>query len=184
MDDARQYVERVGDKALGYVADSKLTKLQKQEKLEKLFSENVDFAWVGRFVMGRFWRQATDEQKKRYLAAYEQFETLHYASRFAEYTSGAFKITGSRDDGEGEFTIHMQIMPGSAQDEPVLVDYRVRSEKGGFKIFDVIIEGVSMITTQRSEFSSVIGKHGIDYLTDQLAAKARANNAGDTTVGK
>ena len=67
--------------------------------------------------------------------------------------------------------------------EPVLVDYRVRESKNtkggsGYKIFDVIVEGVSLITTQRSEFASVITNNGIDYLIGQLAAKSISGDVG------
>ncbi len=68
----------------------------------------------------------------------------------------------------------MQIKGSAGDDAPVIVDYRVRGSNGCFKIFDVIIEDVSMITTQRSEFNSVIGNKGIDYLITQLASKSES----------
>lgn len=176
--DAGKYVGGLADQTLKTISNDGLNKRQKQAKLDKLFSDNVDFPWVGRFVMGRYWREATDAQKKRYLKEYQKFLILHYTSRFTEYTSGDFKVTGSEDDGDGEFTVSMQIKPGDQSDngQPILVDYRVRHEGGGFKIFDVIVEGVSMITTQRSEFASVIDKGGIDYLIGQLAAKSKTGD--------
>jgi phospholipid transport system substrate-binding protein len=91
----------------------------------------------------------------------------HYTSRFSDYSSGGFKVTNSRDDGEGEYTVSMQIIPPDSN-EPVLVDYRVRKDNGSYKIFDVIVEGVSMITTQRSEFASVLNSEGIDALIGKL----------------
>ncbi len=179
--DAVTYVSGLADQTLATISNEHLSKRQKQAKLNRLFADNIDFPWVGRFVMGRYWREATGEQKARYLKEYQKFLILHYTSRFTEYTSGDFKVTGSEDDGNGEFTVSMQISSGdqSEDDQPVLVDYRVRREDKGFRIFDVIVEGVSMITTQRSEFASVIAKGGIGYLIDQLAAKSKT---GDLTV--
>jgi phospholipid transport system substrate-binding protein len=170
-DQAAKYVESLGNEAVAIIADAKLSKDQKQAKLEKIFSTNVDIAWVGRFVMGRFWRTATPEQQKRYLAEYEKFVVTHYASRFAQYSGGKFAVTGTRADAEGEYTINMK-MSGDQSDEPVLVDYRVRAGKGGFKVFDVIVEGVSMITTQRSEFNAILTRDGIDGLIGKLANKS------------
>ena len=99
-----------------------------------------------------------------------------YASRFTEYTSGSFKITSTRDDGDGEFFVSMEVSTGEPNSEPVFVDYRVReaSGKNKFAVFDIIVEGVSMITTQRSEFASVITNHDVDYLISQMASKAIA----------
>jgi phospholipid transport system substrate-binding protein len=169
---ASKYMEDVASKALGIIADTKISKDAKQAKLDKIFIDSVDIAWVGKFVMGRYWRDATDDQKKRYLKEYQAFVVKHYTSRFAEYTSGNFTITGTEDNGDNEYTVSMKLSGGDKNAEPVLVDYRLRKEGSGFKIIDVTVEGVSMITTQRSEFAAVIGRHNIDYLIEQLANKS------------
>lgn len=173
-DDASKYVETLGNQTITIISNAKLAKPQKQTRLEKVFSDNVDIPWVGRFVMGRFWKQATPDQQKRYLKEYQKFVITHYASRFAEYSSGQFKITGAREDAENEFIINMHMLSGDKNAEPVLVDYRVRGSKGNFKIFDVIVEGVSMITTQRSEFNAILSDKGIDTLIEKLANKSIA----------
>lgn len=171
---AKTYVEKVANNALAII-EAKADKTARQQKLERLFAENVNIPWVAKFVMGRHWRDATDAQKKRYLQEYERFVLHHYASRFTDYTSGSFSITGVRDDGDGEFTVNMSLKDAAnSNSEPVYVNYRVRKEGGKFHIFDVIVEGVSMITTQRSEFSSVIARRGTDYLIEQLANKSIA----------
>lgn len=170
---ASKYVESLGNQAIAVIANPKFNKQQKQAKLETIFSTNVDIPWVGRFVMGRFWKQATPDQQKRYLSEYQKFIITHYASRFAEYSGGKFNITGTKDDGNNEFTVSMEMI-GDKAAEPVLVDYRVRGNGGSFKVFDVIVEGVSMITTQRSEFGSVLNDKGVDYLIGKLASKSIA----------
>src|SRR3982750_1796589 len=85
-DNATSYITGLAEKALSTIKDDKLAKEKKTVQLEDLFATNVDMEWVGRFVMGRFWRQATDAQKKEYLTAYQSFLVSSYASRFAEYT--------------------------------------------------------------------------------------------------
>lgn len=170
-DDASKFVQNLGDQALSIITNKSFSKDKKQAGLEKIFTANVDFHWIGRFVMGRFWRQATDAQKTRYLKEYQRFLTLHYTARFADYSNGSFKVVSTKDDGDGDFTVAMQLQSDEKNSEPVLVDYRIRRSGGGFKIFDVIVEGVSLIATQRSEFASVITNNGIDYLIDQLATR-------------
>lgn len=175
-DDAAKYIQGIGTTALSVITDKANSKQQKQAKLQKIFAESVDFKWVGRFVLGRHWRQATESQRARYLAEYQKFLLLHYTSRFTDYTSGSFKVLSVRDDGDDEFTVATQMQSVEvSNNEPVMVDYRVRKEARSFKIFDVIVEGVSLLTTQRSEFSSVINNKGLDYLINQLATKS----AGD-----
>lgn len=169
---ASKYIETLADQALDIIKKSD-SKNAKQQKLERLFADNVDIDWVGRFVMGRYWRKATDEQKNRYLKAYKDFVLSHYASRFTDYTSGDYEITGTSAKEDGEFLVNMALVnPKNPGEPPVLVDYRVRAGKSSFQVFDVIVEGVSMITTQRSEFSAVVAKGGIDHLIKQLETKA------------
>lgn len=171
-DDAKTYVNKVASDALAII-ETVNDKDAKKKKLEKLFADSVNLSWVGKFVMGRYWRQATDDQKKRYLHEYERFILHHYTSRFTEYTGGSFEITDARDNGNNEYTVSMSLQDKTKKGEPpVLVDYRVRKEGGSFKIFDVIVEGVSMITTQRSEFASVLAKHDIEHLIAQLSKKS------------
>lgn len=175
-DEASKYIQDVGTNALAVISTKGGTKQQKQTQLQKIFADNVDFHWVGRFVLGRYWRQATEEQKTRYLTEYQKFLLLHYTARFTDYTSGSFKVTSARDDGDNEFTVSTQMQSTEiSNNEPVLVDYRVRKGDKGFRIFDVIVEGVSLLTTQRSEFSSVITNKGLDYLINQLATKSASD---------
>lgn len=169
-DKASAYIEALGHKALNALADKKLDKDAKQKTLESIFRDNVDFPWVARFVSARFWRTATPEQQKRFVQAYQNFLIKHYTSRFTEYTSGSFKITSSSEIGENEYQVGMEILSGSGE-PPILIDYKTRKEKAGYKVFDIIVEGVSLITTQRSEFTSVLNSKGMDGLTEMLEAK-------------
>lgn len=168
---AANYIESIGNQALSTISDKKLSTDKKQKILEQLFKENLDFEWVAKFVMGRFWREATDDQKKRYVTAYTDFLTKNYTSRFSDYTSGSFKVTGAKEMGKGESLVSMEIVGNEKDAQPILIDYKIRRNGGNFKVFDIIVEGVSLITSQRSEFSAVINKNGIDGFIAKLSAK-------------
>jgi len=170
--DAGSYIQRVGTQTVN-ILKSPAAKPQKQAALAGIFAANVDFPWVARFVMGRYWREASDDQKQRYVFQYQRFLVRHYAVLFSDYNGGNFKVLYSRDDGDGEYSVGMQVQAADDKgSEPVMIEYKVRSEAGIFKIFDVLIEGVSMLTTQRSEFGAVLGNNSIDYLIDMLQKKA------------
>lgn len=171
---ASAYISDVSTKAIDIIKNKSLDKSKKAELLVGVFNTSVDFPWVSRFVMGRYWRDATADQRTRYSANYQKFLVLHYASLFSEYTGGTYKILYSRSEGDNEFTVGSQIQSVNVEaSEPILIDYKVRADaKNKFKIFDVIIEGVSMLSTQRTEFSSILNSKGVDYLNDQLEKKA------------
>jgi phospholipid transport system substrate-binding protein len=169
---AKRFLDGLGEKAIALAQDDKLVGAQKQAKLEALFVDYVDIDWVGKFVLGRYWKQATDAQKAQYLKNYQSFLLKHYTSKFTDYAGETFNITKAVTDGDNQYIVTMEIIrPHEAN---VIVDYRLREKAGIFQVFDIIVEGVSLITTQRSEFSSVISQKGLDHLIDQLAKKTES----------
>lgn len=179
---AKAMVDNVASQTLSIIQNSGYDKAAKQQELERLLMKQVDVKWIARFVLGKYWRQATDAQRNSYTTAYEHFLAKHYAGRFAEYSSGTYKILDAKEDGEGEYTVSMSIRGPGLADKPegVFVDYRLHNADGGLKVFDVIVEGVSLITTQRAEFAEVVGDKGIDHLITQL--KTRSLNEGESSV--
>lgn len=183
-DSVRQFATDLGNNALAVVSDKTLPTDQKSQKIEALFTQNVDIEWIARFVLGKNWRTATDEQKQRYMSAYKRFLVKNYTARFTDYTNENFKVDNVREEGEGKYYLTMEITrPGQAN---ILLDYRIRETNGQNKIIDIVVEGVSLITTQRSEFASVVSQHGLDYLIEQLGNKNSPlqKNAASRAEGK
>lgn len=171
---AGAFVNDVGTKAIAIMKNGGST-ANIQTQLEALFNQVVDVDWVAKFVMGRNWRALTPEQQQSYLTTYRTFLIKHYTSNFTEYTQGTtFKVLRTTPAPvKGEEIVSIQILrPGKP---PVNIDYRVRNQK----VIDIAVEGVSLITTQRQEFASVMQRYDFNYLLTQLqqqteAAKAKA----------
>lgn len=174
-DDTKAVVGFVDDLAMNAleIVKSNDSDSVKQQKLESLFESRVDIDWVSQFVLGKYWRTATPEQQTAYQRNYRNFVLKYYTAKLTDYTGQRYDIKGARPDGDpGEYVLSMELI--NTNEPNVLVDYRIRKQGNDFKVFDIIIEGVSMITTQRSEFAAVIGNKGLDYLIDALAKKAAA----------
>lgn len=169
-EDARTYASSIGDKVLEVMNDATLGNSKKLAQLEALFVDVVDVDWVGRFVLGRHWRTADEAQRKEYLDAYRDFLIKHYTSRFAEYSGETFTIEQTEKRRDSEYRVRMNIQRPRGQ-EPVVVDYMLRENGSSFKVFDIIVEGVSLISTQRSEFGSVVERNGLPKLTEMLKNK-------------
>jgi phospholipid transport system substrate-binding protein len=146
---------------------------QKAAKMEDILRRGFDFQTIGRFVLGRYWNTATPQQREEYLKAFTDFVAKSYSRRLAEEASiTGFNITNTRDLGEGDTLVQTAITRPSQA--PLNYEWRVRDSGGGAKIVDVIIEGVSLLVTQRSDFTSVAGQSGIDGLIANLRDKAAA----------
>lgn len=167
---AAAFIQNLGDRAIKTFSD-KADKARAKEKFRTLLLDGFDVPYIGRWVLGRYWNVATDAQKQEYLGLFEKMIVDAYAGRFAEYSGETFKIIGVRPEGEGDNAVTTQIVRPSGP--PVNVDWRVRKTGAAYKIIDVVVEGVSMGVTQRSEFASVIQTNGgqFDGLLKALRTK-------------
>ena len=175
--EAKTYVLGVSNKVLEIISNKKIDQGTKQTRLIKLFEQTVDTKWIGRFVLGKYYRTATPAQKKKYDDIYHEFLIRSYVPRFKEYKGQKFELAETQSHGKGEYLVKTNIL--SANAAPIRVDYRVREDAGTFHVIDIISEGVSLINTQRSEFGSVVSREGMDYLLDKLKQRLETLKAND-----
>ncbi|HAJ90272.1 MAG TPA: hypothetical protein DCM27_04565 [Rhodospirillaceae bacterium] len=128
---------------------------------------------IGRFTLGRYWNVATPAQQTEYQALFRKMVVNVYAQRFGDYKGQKFEVKSARPVGNEDVLVSSFIIPTDGSDN-IQVDWRVRNRGGSFKIVDVLVAGVSMSVTQRSDFSSVIQRGGgkLDVLIDYLKQKS------------
>lgn len=158
---AETFVANMGKKALGFLGNGSLNKEQKREEFRKLLNSNFDMNTIGRFSLGRYWRVAAPEQRKEYLSLFRSMIVDIYTERFSEYQGQKLETIGHRSDGQRD-TIVSSIIKSNDGSPDIQVDWRVRHKNGQYRVVDIIVEGVSMSVTQRSDFSAVIQRGGGD----------------------
>jgi phospholipid transport system substrate-binding protein len=123
----------------------------------QMLRQDFDLPGMCRFVLGRYWRIASHRQRREFRHLFEE-DLLHfYGNRLSQYSGEGFLVTGSRTDPAG-LVVTSQIIP--LRGPRVELDWRLSIRDGFYKISDVVIDGVSMAVTQRSEFSSIIQRNG------------------------
>lgn len=168
---AQEFIRKVSTEALSIIKSDDTNALMKEERLSKLFTEVVDTDWIAKFVMGPHWREASDKQKEVYTLLHRQFLVSSYVPKFKEYTNQEVAFKKFYDEGNNEYLVETEIVQPDGGPS-IRVDYKVRlGTDGQYHIFDVVAEGVSLITTQRSEFASILSRKGVDYLITKLKAK-------------
>ncbi len=165
VDGAKAFVRGVASDVLDIVKGGGSTDAQ-QEALLGVVNRSVDIDFVAKFVLGRHWRSATDDQRQRYLVAYRPFLKKNYVSRLTRYSGQKFKVNGARQDSDGSYVVTMDIIDPNAANVAML--YRVVEQGGDYLISDIVVEGVSLLATQRSEFNSIAQSKGVDYLIQAL----------------
>ena len=158
---AEDFVERMAGDAIAFLGDESLSEDDKAQQFSKLLNRSFDMATIGRFALGKYWRVASPEQRDEYQSLFRDMIVEVYSRRFNEYNGQKLDVRGSRAGQNDDVTVNSYIIPPNGGQE-VQVDWRVRSKNGQFKVVDVVVEGVSMALTQRSDFSSVIQRGGGD----------------------
>ena len=150
--DAIAFMNQVWNRAIELL-NNKTDPAIRQARFRQLFHDQFDGAGIARFVLGRYWRSAGAEEQQEFVKLFENYVAFVYTARLANLGGQTFKIRGSRSDGDVVIVSTDVISPGGTS--PLRIDWRLVNDNGGYKINDVIVEGISMAVTQRSEFASI-----------------------------
>ena len=153
------------DKQLASGDKSRALKLAEEKVLP-----HIDFEEATRLAVGRSWSQTTPEQKKKLTAEFRRMLVRTYSNAIQPYEGQTIKVAPVRmkpDDTEA--TVHNTFK--RAGGSPVGFDYSMRKTEQGWKIYDIVVEGVSLVLTYRSEFDAVVKQQGIEGLIKALASK-------------
>lgn len=175
---AGKFIQSLGDRAIGVIADGKNTPQQRTDRFRDILTDTFDLPTIGRFVIGRYWNTATPEQQKEYLRLFGDLVIKTYGDRLTLYTGEGFVVTGARPESEKDTIVTSQIThPDGSQ--PTSIDWRVRQKDGKLGVIDVMVEGVSLSVTQRQEYAAVVQNNGgqIEGLLSLMRHQLQANQA-------
>ncbi len=147
-----------------------------RELIDEFITPHVDLKGFSKLVLGKHWRRATAEQRKRFLTQFHTLVLRTYATALTSFTDIAIEYLPMREESRKNFATVRTIIPRPDGDG-VKVNYRLHCRNNVWKLFDVSIASVSMVTTFRSAFSAEIKKSGIDGLINTLEQKISKTGA-------
>lgn len=154
---ASAFIQQTGNDLVAAINDNRASLAQRRERVAAVLRRAVDIQGVGRFILGRWWRQATPQEQAQYMRLFEETLIRNLSSRFGEYQGVRFSLGRTQQRTEDDVLVNTIVeRPNSA---PFALDWRVGDVGGQPKIVDVIAEGVSLRLTQRSEYSSVVTRN-------------------------
>lgn len=172
--EATNFINDLANRVIDIAKRNDLSEDVKEQKLNKIFFESVDTRWIGKFSLGRYWRVITPDQQKEFLDIYSKYLAGLYVPNFRKYTGNVIKVTNSKEVRPNEYFVQTVLVSGSNAAGDIQINYMMKQDPKGiekFIIFDVIAEGVSLITTQRSELSSVMSDNGFNKMMALLRKK-------------
>ncbi len=171
---AEKFISSMAAKALAALTDLKVSRGERAKKFRALLNDYFAVKAIGRWVLGRHWRQATKAERKEYLGLFEDLLVATYLDRFTRYSGETLTVSNSVIYGKKDIMVYSQIRRPNGE-PPLKVEWRVRAKGDSYKIVDVIVAGISMGQTQRSEFASVIRQKGgaIKGLLEELRKRIK-----------
>src|SRR5438094_2091591 len=182
-----QLVQKITDEVLAAIKSDKQLAAGDKQKAVKLAEEKVlpyvDFEQATRLAIGRAWREATPEQRKRLVTEFRNMLVRTYSNAISAYEGQTLKVLPARGKQDPEETVvRTQFVRAGGQ--PLPIDFTMHQKDNAWKVYDITVEGVSLVMTYRSEFDAVVKQEGIDGLIKRLAQKNIPAAIGGTAPPK
>ena len=172
-----ELVKRTAEDVLEVVKNDKEIQAGNQERIFALAEEkilpNFNFERVSRLVLGKNWTKATPEQKTAFQSEFRTLLLRTYATALSKYRDQTieYKPFRMQEDANTASVKTMILQPGG---QPIAVDYTLAKQSDSWKVYDIVIEGVSLVTNYRGQFAQEIRQNGLDSLIKKLAEKNAA----------
>ena len=187
-----ELVQKITDEILAAIKSDKQLAAGDKQKAMKLAEEKVlpyvDFEQATRLAVGRAWREAAPEQKQRLVTEFRNMLVRTYSNAISTYEGQTLKVLPARGKQDPEETVvRTQFIRAGGQ--PLPIDFTMHQKEGTWKVYDITVEGVSLVMTYRSEFDAIVKQKGIDGLIQALATKnipaagVGSSAAGDAKAG-
>ena len=174
---ARKFVTTLADRTIQSLTAQGIDKAERRDRFRELMLEYFAFKGIAKWVLGRYWRRASESQRDEFLRLFEDLMVVIYADRFTKYSGENLDVGRSEIRGKNDILVHSLITRPEGL-KPVAVIWRVSQKNETFKIVDLMVEGLSMGLTQQKEFASVIRMNGgkIEGLLSELRKRLAANS--------
>ena len=170
----RDVVARTVDEVLAILKDASLTPEARRDRIVEIAYERFDFPTMSKLVLAKYWKRFDAAQRDEFMKEFKDFLAHRYGDRIDRYEQEKVEIVGERSASGGDAVVATKIHRPKA--ESVAVEYRLRSREGAWRVIDVKIEGISLVSNYRDQFHTVLSRGG----PDRLIAQLRDRNASQT----
>jgi len=172
--EAETFIKKITQQGIEELINSNVSAAEKQQRFTKLFNEDLDLDFIGKFVLGRYWKTATPQQRTDFISVYRKLNIQTWSERFNEFKGKHFEFTGTENSKSAD-QIFVNTQVPMQEGAPASVKWRVKKTGSQLKVVDIIIENVSLAQTARSEYTSYIQKspEGIAGLIKNLQSRLK-----------
>ncbi len=170
-DQAKTFIDGLSGEAIGSLTGASVTQSERETRFRSLLQAHFDMPGISRFVLGRYWKLASEPQQGEFQKLFETMLVQSYAKTFAQYGGEKFQVSKSWADGDGSVVVNSHV--DRPNGDVIHLDWRVADQDSTLRIIDLVVEGVSLRATHRSDFASAIQGNGgtIAALLDLMRQK-------------
>ena len=173
-------VKQTTDKVIDILKNKEMKKPGKTKErraaIRRTISERFDFEEMAKRSLARYWNQRTPDEKKEFVALYSDLLERTYIRKIESYTDQQFVY--GEETGEGDYAmVRTKIL--TKKDTDVPIEYRMQKKNGGWLVYDVVIEGVSLVNNYRNQFNEIMHSGSYETLVKKLKNKQEEGRAED-----
>jgi len=172
-----KYISSLITETFSILKDTSKTTERKILESEALITKNMDLEWMAKFVLGRYRRSITPEQQAEFTKLYSIYVVKSYSSGVKSFQNQEIKIKSQQQiNSSGDYLVKSLLV--RPEGDPLQIDYLVRETKSGFKVFDVVTEGISLINSHQAEFTNTMSNESFDALIADIKNKIKSLENG------
>jgi len=171
LQEVKIFVEEIGNKIINIAGEKNIPEAKIREKIIAEIDRVIDSEWIAKFVLGKNYKNLTDQQKLDFVRLYREFMINTYGPKFKNYNGKKFTV--NEVTRQNSFFIAKAEFLPKESDTAIMTDFRVKKKDGKFYVLDFIAEGISLIETQRSEFNATIDQNGVEPFLKNLEQKVK-----------
>ena len=154
----KDFVSNFADSAINILSDNEILEGEKNSKFTDLVMSAIDLNLISKFVLSKTWKNATDDQKERYIQAFKDYFINSYANKLDQYSGEQVEVVDAEEAGK-YVIVNSFIYREGTDTLKINLKWRLLNKDGEIKIIDLNIEGISLIIAQREEFQSFLANN-------------------------
>lgn len=153
--EAESFIDEFSNEAINILSNDSLDEDKKSNLFTSLVMNSIDLNLISKFVLSKAWKNATNDEKERYMNAFKEYFVNSYSNKLNQYSGEKVKISGSSEAGK-YIIVESNVIKEGMDNLQINISWRVIKKDNEFKIIDLNIEGISLVIAQREEFQSFL----------------------------
>jgi len=175
-------IRQTVDDVMAILDNKNLDAEQRRTQIRQAVLKRFGFEEMAQRALGQHWRPLTPQQQKEFVDLFTDLLARSYMNRIESYSGGRQGVRYTKEDISGDnASVYTEIV--SARGEPAAVEYRLLHKDNDWKVYDIVIEGVSLVNNYRTQFNTVVMKDSYAGLVKQMRLKLEQENAASSRKG-